>query len=84
MRAGANQSKEEAEKLGDRKDDSLSLGTICVSHTTLWGGDDVLNLRHILMPFTFLRQGTSLSPQRGGLCEAHIIMARGQCLLLHC
>ena len=72
MRAGANQSKEEAEKLGDRKDDSLSLGTICASHTTL-GGGDVLNLRHILMPFAFLRQGTSLSPQRCGLCEAHRI-----------
>ena len=28
---------------------------------------------YALMPFAFLRQGTSLSPQRGGLCEAHII-----------
>ena len=26
------------------------------------------------MPVAFLRQGTSLSPQRGGLCEAHRIM----------
>ena len=26
-----------------------------------------------LMPFAFLRRGTSLSPQRGGLCEAHRI-----------
>ena len=28
---------------------------------------------YALMPYTFLRQGTSLSPQRGGLCEAHRI-----------
>ena len=28
---------------------------------------------YALMPFAFLRQGTSPSPQRGGLCEAHRI-----------
>ena len=29
---------------------------------------------YALMPFAFLRQGTSPSPQRGGLCEAHRII----------
>ena len=29
---------------------------------------------YALMPYTFLRQGTSLSPQRGGVCEAHRII----------
>ena len=28
------------------------------------------------LPFAFLRQGASPSPQRGGLCEAHIIKLR--------
>ena len=46
------------ERLGERKDDSLSIGTICASHTTL-GGSDVLPLRHVLKPFAFLRQATS-------------------------
>ena len=31
---------------------------------------------YALMPYTFLRQGTSLSPQRGGLCEAHRIKVK--------
>ena len=31
---------------------------------------------YALMPFALLRQGTSPSPQRGGLCEAHRIPVR--------
>ena len=45
---------------------------MCISYDP--GGERrALSLRHVLLPFTFLRQGTSLSPQRGGLCEAHRI-----------